>query len=71
MTETTQCPDCSDTGMIRWLGRNNDEEVGKCPLCEVRRLRALLQDVLDDMMFSVAPNKGTLAKITEALRAGR
>jgi hypothetical protein len=35
---------------------------------EIERLRRLLQDVVDDMMFNVAPNKGTMAKIEDALQ---
>ena len=30
-------------------------------------LLALLQDVVDDMMFNVAPSKGTMDKIREAI----
>lgn len=33
-------------------------------------LRALLQEILDDMTFNVAPSKGTMARIAEALRDG-
>ena len=65
---TVTCVDCGDTGMLRWLGRSNDEEVSECPTCEIRHLKGLLQEVLDDMIFCVAPNKGTLAKIEMALR---
>lgn len=34
---------------------------------EARLWRSLLQDVVDDMTFNVAPSKGTMAKIAEAL----
>jgi hypothetical protein len=34
---------------------------------EIERLRSLLQDVVDDMMFNTAPNAGTMDKIREAL----
>jgi hypothetical protein len=67
---TDECPDCGDTGMMRWLGRNNDEEVANCTTCEIRRLRSLLQDVVDDMTFCVAPSKGTMAKIHKVLGVG-
>jgi hypothetical protein len=35
---------------------------------EASRFRELLQDVVDDMTFNVAPSKGTMAKIEEALQ---
>jgi hypothetical protein len=62
------CAECGGDGMIRWLGMNNDEEVAKCATCEIKKLRAILQDVVDDMLFCVGPSKGTMAKIHQALR---
>jgi hypothetical protein len=35
---------------------------------EVKRLRGLFQDVIDDMTFNVAPSQATMAKIKEALK---
>jgi hypothetical protein len=35
---------------------------------EAIRWRSLLQDVVDDMTFHVAPSKGTMAKIEEAMK---
>lgn len=35
---------------------------------EIERLRGLLQDVIDDMTFSVAPSKWTMDKIREAMQ---
>lgn len=35
---------------------------------EASRWRGLLQDVIDDMTFNVAPSKGTMAKIAEAMQ---
>lgn len=35
---------------------------------EASRWRGLLQDVIDDMTFNVAPSKGTMAKIEEAMQ---
>lgn len=35
---------------------------------EIERLRGLLQDVVDDMTFNVAPSRATMAKIKEALQ---
>lgn len=37
---------------------------------ETERLRAILQDVVDDMLFTVGPSKGTMAKIEQALKNG-
>lgn len=33
-----------------------------------QRLRNVLQDVIDDMTFNVAPSKATMAKIKEAMQ---
>lgn len=35
---------------------------------EAGRWRLLLQDVIDDMTFNVAPSKGTMAKIRDAMQ---
>lgn len=35
---------------------------------EARRWRGLVQDVLDDMTFNVAPSRGTMDKIREAVK---
>lgn len=35
---------------------------------EASRWRGLLQDVIDDMTFNVAPSKGTMVKIREAMQ---
>ena len=43
----------------REMLRVSDEEIG--------RLRSLLQEVVDDMMFNTAPNAGTMDKIREDL----
>jgi hypothetical protein len=62
------CTECGDTGWIRWPGMNNEEEIEKCVQCENRKLRAILKEVVEDMVFCVGPSKGTMAKIKEALK---
>lgn len=80
--DLVDCPQCRGSGFSGY-GSGYDAVCGECggqrqlpretaepgsPEDQIRRLKSLLQDVLDDMMFSVAPNKGTLTKIEEALR---